>query len=190
MKWPSRFSPIHGVSMTVILVIAAILAGCETLDSLEEREYTPVLRNPSGEQMTIEARFDRVWPELVDIMEQRGYADLETERETVRETYQTTVELEDQPRDKPLRETVDEGRGQITGITTEQKRVPFRLIEEHEWKTGALALINEMAGGDESKHLDLKWVEIEVRRRSDGELDWAEIDAVFDALESHFESEE
>lgn len=183
MRKPTRFSALTGV---LILAAATISGGCQTLDPLEPERPT-VERPPSGDRLTIRAPFDEVWPELLEIMQQQGYADLDTERETVSETYQTNVEVENQPRDKVLRETVDEGRGEISAITTQRKRVAFTLIEEHGWDSSTLSIIVAATGGDEDRHLDHKGVEVSVADHGGTQqMDHQEISAVLDALAARF----
>ncbi len=174
-------------ALNAVLILAAVtlMGGCQSLDPLEPDRPT-VVRHPTGEKMTIRAPFDAVWAELVEIMQQRGYADLHRERETVSETYQTSVEVENQPRDKVLRETVDEGRGLISATSNGQMRVAFTLVEEHGWDSGTLSLIVAATGGDEDRHLDHKGVEVSVADHGEEQLDHREISAVFDALQARF----
>lgn len=182
MGRPTRYSMLATV---LLLSIVILVGGCQGFDPLEPERPT-VDRHLSGDRMTIRAPFDEVWPELVEIMQQRGYTGLERERETVSETYQTSVELEDQPRDKVLRETVDEGRGRISATTNGQKRVAFTLVEEHEWDSTTLSLIAAATGGDEDRHLDHKGVEVSVADHGGEQTDYREANAVLDALQARF----
>lgn len=182
MRKSTRFPALTGV---LILTATTILAGCRTLDPLEPERPT-VERHPSGEGLRIRAPFDEVWPELLGIMRQQGYADLDTERQTVSETYQTSVEVEDQPRDKVLRENVDEGRGKISATTAEQKRVAFTLVEEHGWDSSTLSIIVAATGGDENRHLEHKGVEVSVADHGGAPLDHQRISTVLDALAARF----
>lgn len=182
MRKPTRFSALAG---GLILASVTALGGCRTLDPLEPDRPT-VERHPSGDRMRIRAPFDDVWPKLLEIMQRRGYADLDTERETVSETYQTSVEVEDQPRDKVLRENVDEGRGRISATTDEQKRVAFTLIEEHGWDSSTLSIIVAATGGDEDRHLEHKGVEVSVADHGGAQIDYRESKAVLDALAARF----
>lgn len=182
MEEASRYSALAGV---FVLTAVTVVGGCRTLDPLEPDGPT-VVRHPSGERMTIRAPFDDVWSELVEIMRQRGYVELDRERETVSETYQTSVEVENQPRDKVLRETVDEGRGLVLATTDEQKRVAITLVEEHGWDTSTLSLIAAATGGDEDRYLDHKGIEVSVADQGEVQLDYRGINEVLDALQARF----
>lgn len=177
-----RLTRYSGFAAVLLLSVATLVGGCQTTDPLAPPEPT-VDRPPIGDRMTVRKPFDEVWPELLEIIRERGYTNVERDRETVSEVYQTQVEVEDQPRDKVLRERVDEGRGRVSATTDDQRQVAFTLVEEHGWDTGTLSLL---LGGDERRYLDHNGVEVSVDESGGDSVDRAESIAVLDALEARF----
>lgn len=173
----------------VAAVGSLLMTGCGTVPSIDDLSDRKVTRDMGQPGVTIKATFDEVWPEVVEIVEQRGYAELETEQGADEETYRITGEQENQPRDKQFSETVTEKHGRILATTGAGRLVPLELQEQHEWDMSVLDRMGAVAGGSERYRLEHDGVEISVGRTEGGRIDREEFDAVLDAIRSRFESD-
>lgn len=177
----------HGHALVVAGVLLT-LAGCAPTEEKTGGIISSTMGFPGDprlNELMIDARFDDVWPVVVDVVEARGYADVELERSSGRETYRRSVEVEDQPRDETLRETVTEGRGTIVATTADGRVVPLALREGHAWETTTLDTVATLAG-DESATLMHEGVEIAVSTAHAEAVHPEETQAVFDELRGEF----
>lgn len=176
--------------MGLVAVVGSLLmTGCGTVPSIDDLSGRKVTRDMGQRGITIKATFDEVWPEVVEIVEKRGYAELDTEQGADEETYRITGEQEHQPRDKQFSDTVTEKHGRILATTSAGRLVPLELQEQHEWDMSVLDRMGAVAGGSERYRLEHDGVEISVGRTEGGRIDREELDAVLDAIRSRFEAD-
>ncbi len=175
-------------ALAVPAALALLLAGCGTVPSIDDlADEGAVTRHPGAERMTIDAPFDAVWSEVVEVVEQRGYAEVDLEQKEDQEVYRITGERDDRPRDKLYRETVTEHRGRVVATTAEGRWIPLELQEQHEWDMNVVARLDAASGGDERYRLEHAGVEIRIGRAAGAELDREELRAVFDAIHARFD---
>lgn len=171
------------------VVLAGALPGCAGPEPggapVEVRESL-LVDDPRLVRVRVNESFDAVWSGVTASLRDQGLEETEAERTTSRETYTTTVSLEDQPRDRTLRETVTEGYGKLVAESDDGKLVAFELQEEHQWGMSALQLIDALAGGDEDRRLEHDGVLITVPAGYTDAVDPAPTRAVFDALVQRF----
>ena len=184
--------PNPALSRTAVATAALslLMAGCGTVPSISDlSDDGTVTRHGGALRMTVDATFEEVWPEVVDIAEQRGYAEVEREQAEREKTYRIQGEQEDRHRDKLFRETVTERHGHIVADTGEGRAVALELQEQHAWEMSVLDQINAASGGAERYRLAHEGVEITAGDTTGTELDRAELREVFDAIDDRFQDE-
>lgn len=175
----------YGLSLVVIV---GLLSGCAVTEKSEPRVEVErnLLDDPRLVKMRIHAPFDDAWSGVNETLQEQGLREREAKRSARRKTYTTTLSLEDQPRDRTLREMVTEGYGELVAETGDGALVALELQEAHRWRMSALQRINSLAGGDEDRTLEHEGVLSTVPPGYTNVVDPAATRGVFDALVQRF----
>lgn len=180
----------RGPIRVAFAVTAAVLSltGCGTVPTMGDlSDDGDVTREGGAMTMTIEAPFEDVWPAMVELVEERGYPQIDREQGERDETHRIKGEQEDRTRDKVFRETVTERHGRIVATTADGGVVALELKEQYEWEMSVVDQLAAASGSDERYRLGYQGVEITAGDTNDQILDRAEFGEVFDAIQARFE---
>jgi hypothetical protein len=177
---------VHSRMVFAVVAASLLVAGCVSVPSLDDLSDSDVTRYPGDREMKVHATFDEVWPQVVDIVERRGYEEVDLEQWADEEVYRISGEQENQPREKQYSETVTEKNGRIVATTADDQLVPLELQEQHEWDMSVLDQLDAASGGDERYRLEHDGVRITVGDAELTRLDRDEVEQVFDAIHAHF----